>query len=540
MLISEMSRRAKHGRSYYFYTALFSLFNLVLNLMNIIVFMLMGNAMLEAMTLDKLLIILGSIVLTEVLTNIITYLAGRNERLVMTEAETSILSILVCKILYGKTSKSGSKNAGELAAILQNEVPAYTEFFDSFSNFFIVFPTGVIITIVAIMLDWRLCLLSIFLGFIQMFLLEKIQKKLYRDTASLKNTIARNLEIVQKCIESISALRFCHNISRFIQRRYENTNNERYEQELRRDDLNNMRFTLKSIIRGISDVVFLVSGLLMCANSITELGVFLGIYSIRNSFTAPFEAIADFRNAVLQCRVSMGFIREIENIPSEDVCSREEKKVIMDDYAIELDNVVFGYDENRVLNGFNLKVLQNNCVRLSGVSGAGKSTVIKLIERLIMPTYGKLRWFGYDQTELSLWQTRSLITYLPQQPYIFADTIANNISLGNTTANLSEIVEAAKRARIHDFIMTLPQNYSTMLMNNGDHLSAGQRHRICIARAFLRNSPILLLDEITASLDAETEKEIYNSIEDLIRERTVVYISHSENLKLPHDKEIEI
>lgn len=106
MLISEMSRRAKHGRSYYFYTALFSLFNLVLNLMNIIVFMLMGNAMLEAMTLDKLLIILGSIVLTEVLTNIITYLAGRNERLVMAEAETSILSILVCKILYGKTSNS--------------------------------------------------------------------------------------------------------------------------------------------------------------------------------------------------------------------------------------------------------------------------------------------------------------------------------------------------------------------------------------------------------------------------------------------------
>lgn len=200
MLISEMSRRAKHGRSYYFYTVLFSLFNLVLNLMNIIVFMLMGNAMLAAMTLDKLLIILGSIVLTEVLTNIITYLAGRNERLVMTEAETSILSILVCKILYGKTSNLGSKNAGELAAILQNEVPAYTEFFDSFSNFFIVFPTGVIITIVAIMLDWRLCLLSIFLGFIQMFLLEKIQKKLYRDTASLKNTIARNLEIVQKCI----------------------------------------------------------------------------------------------------------------------------------------------------------------------------------------------------------------------------------------------------------------------------------------------------------------------------------------------------
>jgi subfamily B ATP-binding cassette protein MsbA len=188
--------------------------------------------------------------------------------------------------------------------------------------------------------------------------------------------------------------------------------------------------------------------------------------------------------------------------------------------------VSFAYGDNPALNGISLEVPAGQVVALVGPSGAGKTTFASMIPRFYDPTAGTISLDGVDLRDLRLKDLRDHITIVPQEAVLFAGTIFENIRLGRMEASEDEVREAARQAHAHDFILALPDGYDTQVGERGAQLSGGQKQRISIARAFLKNAPVLILDEATSALDAEAESRIQEELADLTRGRTTFIIAH--------------
>jgi ATP-binding cassette subfamily B protein/subfamily B ATP-binding cassette protein MsbA len=195
--------------------------------------------------------------------------------------------------------------------------------------------------------------------------------------------------------------------------------------------------------------------------------------------------------------------------------------------AIAFRSVDFGYAESRiVLRDINLSIAPNQIVGLVGGTGAGKSTLLSLVPRFYDPTTGSVMLDGRDVREITKKSLRAQIAIVLQDTLLFSTTVRENIAYGRPDATEEEIIEAAQRAQADEFIRQMPQGYSSLVGERGGHLSVGQRQRIGIARAFLKNAPILLLDEPTSALDPSTEAAIMETIKELMRGRTTLIATH--------------
>jgi subfamily B ATP-binding cassette protein MsbA len=194
---------------------------------------------------------------------------------------------------------------------------------------------------------------------------------------------------------------------------------------------------------------------------------------------------------------------------------------------VELRNVGFHYEEGReVLTDINLCIEKGRTIALVGQSGSGKSTLVDLIPRYHDVTSGRILIDGKDIREVGIADLRSLIGNVNQEAILFNDTFFNNITFGVENATMEQVIEAAKIANAHDFIMQTEKGYDTMIGDRGGRLSGGQRQRISIARAILKNPPILILDEATSALDTESEHLVQEALERLMKSRTTVAIAH--------------
>ena len=187
---------------------------------------------------------------------------------------------------------------------------------------------------------------------------------------------------------------------------------------------------------------------------------------------------------------------------------------------------MFGYGEIEVLHNLSFQIPQNTTTAIVGPSGSGKSTICNLITRFYDVNSGSVKIGGHDVREFTCDSLLKNISMVFQNVYLFNDTIRNNIKFGKSDATEDEIIEAAKKACCHDFIMALPEGYDTMIGEGGSSLSGGEKQRISIARAILKNAPIILLDEATASIDPENEHLIQQAISELIQGKTIVTIAH--------------
>ncbi|MEJ5375668.1 MAG: ABC transporter ATP-binding protein [bacterium] len=194
--------------------------------------------------------------------------------------------------------------------------------------------------------------------------------------------------------------------------------------------------------------------------------------------------------------------------------------------AVELRDVSFGYGQERVLSHVNLRISKGEVVALVGESGGGKTTLAHLIPRFFDPTEGVVMIDGHDVREVTLSSLRGQIALVTQHTVLFNDTVLNNIAYGRPGASLEEIRAAAMAANAHGFIEMLPEGYNTIIGEAGTKLSGGERQRLCIARALVKDAPILILDEATSSLDAESEEEVQKALEVLMKGRTVLVIAH--------------
>lgn len=199
---------------------------------------------------------------------------------------------------------------------------------------------------------------------------------------------------------------------------------------------------------------------------------------------------------------------------------------IPQNYTIEFENVSFAYQEKEVLSNISFKVLANSTTAIVGASGAGKSTIAKLIPRFWDVKSGSIKIGGVDIRQIEYENLNKLVSFVFQDTFLFNDTILNNIRFAKQNASIEEVVHVCKLAQIDDFIQSLENSYDTKLSDRGVSLSGGQRQRITIARAILRNSPIIVLDEATAFTDPENEEEIVKALSNLVINKTLIVIAH--------------
>ncbi|HLS52725.1 MAG TPA: ABC transporter ATP-binding protein [Tissierellaceae bacterium] len=274
-------------------------------------------------------------------------------------------------------------------------------------------------------------------------------------------------------------------------------------------------------------LVISVGGLFVYQNVITVADLFAYTLYV-NFFMQPIRRLTDFTQQ-LQDGMT-GFERFLEVMKIEpDIVDREDAiEFEQVKGRIDFKDVSFSYNngEDRVLEDINLSIEEGKTVALVGPSGAGKTTLCHLIPRFYEIDKGSILIDNKDIRDIKLSSLRSAIGMVQQDVFLFTGTIRENILYGNPDANEDEIIEAAKKASIHDFIMSLPEGYDTYIGEKGVMLSGGQKQRISIARLFLKNPPILILDEATSALDNETEVMIQASLEELAKGRTTLVIAH--------------
>jgi ATP-binding cassette subfamily B protein len=241
----------------------------------------------------------------------------------------------------------------------------------------------------------------------------------------------------------------------------------------------------------------------------------------------------DVSNSLIGLRV----LYDIIDTPDSEPTDLDKPAVVVSAGQIAFDEVCFRYRPNEpVLDGVSFVANARKLTALVGPSGGGKSTIFNMILRLYEPDSGRVLIDGVDVATGSRGSLRRQISYVGQDAYLFRGTIRDNIGFGRENASEEEIVAAAKAAHAHDFIMSFPEGYDTSVGEQGGHLSAGQRQRISIARAFVRNTPIILLDEATASLDTESEQRIQEALAKLSEGRTTIAIAHRLNTITHADK----
>lgn len=223
-------------------------------------------------------------------------------------------------------------------------------------------------------------------------------------------------------------------------------------------------------------------------------------------------------------------LNHLEALTGESFIDADGKQIEIEHYDIEFQNVVFSYgegkDRRQVLHNVNLNIPENTVTAIVGPSGSGKSTICNLIARFYDVDGGSVRVGGHDVKEFTCDSLLSSISMVFQNVYLFHDTVRNNICFGKPDATEAEMIEAAKKACCHDFIMALPEGYDTVIGEGGGSLSGGEKQRISIARAILKDAPIIILDEATASVDPENEHLIQAAISELTKGKTIVTIAH--------------
>lgn len=276
------------------------------------------------------------------------------------------------------------------------------------------------------------------------------------------------------------------------------------------------------------NIVVIITGAVLISDGYVEIPDFIAFLLYINTFTEPIRVIVDFTEQFQNGYTGFERFTEILNI-EPDIKDKEDAVDLTDVKGdILFEDVSFKYKDgaHRVLRHIDLDIEAGSYVALVGSSGGGKTTLCSLIPRFYDVTNGSIKIDGKDIRDIKLKSLRDHIGIVQQDVYLFAGTVLENISYGKPGSTREEIIEAAKLANAHDFIMELPNGYDTDIGQRGIKLSGGQKQRLSIARVFLKNPPILIFDEATSALDNESENIVKESLEKLAKNRTTIVIAH--------------
>ncbi len=419
------------------------------------------------------------------------------------------------------------RGVGELASRMSNDVGAIRSTLTNNVNIFvqqIVIMIGSIVVMLAI--NWRLSLFIVALAPIIIAIAAAFGFRMRRINTEISDDLAGALNVATESLQNV------REVKTFVREPYEI---ERHDNAITRAFKASMRLLrLRAVFGpliaflgfgGLSLVLWfggreVIEGRLTGGQLISFLIYGISVAGSLGSMVGLYTSLQEALGATKRVFQLLDTPQDVQDIPNARIIDRAEGR-------ITFDNVSFSYDERQeVLTGINLEIAPGEIIALVGPSGAGKSTVFNLIPRFYDPTEGSVRLDGQDLRDLTQASLRGQIGIVPQEVLLFSGTIYENIRYGRLDATREEIVEAARAANAHDFIMTLPDQYETIVGERGVRLSGGQRQRVSIARAILKNPRILLLDEATSSLDSESEHLVQEALARLMQDRTTVIIAH--------------
>lgn len=373
-----------------------------------------------------------------------------------------------------------------------------------------------------LVVSWQVALLAcigVLLSFLTIQLLENKSKKNAPTYHYAQN------QLIEKVVEVIRGIQVIKSFSK------ENASLRSFNRAVNESKRVNTKIEMQYIpfnllhllsLKVTSILIVLVACLLFIHNSI-DLPTFIMISIF--SFVI-FDSVENINSAAHVLEIIDMTLEDIEKIKSAPELDKKGKDLTIENDDIAFENVNFSYDDKQVIKNVSFDIAANTSTAIVGPSGSGKSTLCHLLLRFYDVNDGFIRIGGIDIKDLKLSSLMSQISAVFQKVYLFNDTIENNILFGNPDATEEEVIRAAKQACCHDFIMKLPDGYKTVLHEKGNNLSGGERQRISIARAILKDAPIIILDEATASIDPENEQLIQKAINELSKGKTVITIAH--------------
>ncbi|HBV0469089.1 TPA: ABC transporter ATP-binding protein [Staphylococcus aureus] len=373
-----------------------------------------------------------------------------------------------------------------------------------------------------LVVSWQVALLAcigVLLSFLAIQLLENKSKKNAPTYHYAQN------QLIEKVVEVIRGIQVIKSFSK------ENVSLRSFNRAVNESKRVNTKIEMQYIpfnllhllsLKVTSILIVLVACLLFIHNSI-DLPTFIMISIF--SFVI-FDSVENINSAAHVLEIIDMTLEDIEKIKSAPELDKQGKDLTIENDDIAFENVNFSYDDKQVIKNVSFDITANTSTAIVGPSGSGKSTLCHLLLRFYDVNDGFIRIGGIDIKDLKLSTLMSQISAVFQKVYLFNDTIENNILFGNPDATKEEVIRAAKQACCHDFIMKLPDGYKTVLHEKGNNLSGGERQRISIARAILKDAPIIILDEATASIDPENEHLIQHAIDELSKGKTVITIAH--------------
>ena len=434
--------------------------------------------------------------------------------------------------LYHKTvalplSYFSEKRKGDTMARISTDVLEIQHSFLSILELIVREPLMILFTIVAMVLISVKLTIFVFIFIpVSGFLISLIGKRLKKDSDKVQQEQGFFLSIVEETLGGLKVIKG-FNAEKIFGSKFEASTKRFYDFSNTLLNRQNLASPTSEFL-GISVIAILLwyGGQMVLVDKTLDPGLFIVYMGLAYNILTPAKAISKASYGVKRGNAAAERVLEILNTPSplQDKPNAQEKEGF--DQKIGINNISFKYEDDYVLDDFYLEVPKGSSVALVGQSGSGKSTIANLVTRFYDVNKGNISIDGIDIRDLSKHSLRNLMGLVTQDSILFNDTIKNNLLIGNETATEEEIVDALKVANAWEFVKDLPKGINTNIGDSGNKLSGGQKQRLSIARAVLKNPPIMILDEATSALDTESERLVQSALENMMKNRTSIVIAH--------------
>ncbi len=477
--------------------------------------------------LSALIFICGIVVLLFFLKNLFGYLAAYFITFLRNGVLRDLRDQLYKKILTLPISYFSEKKKGDTISRITADVNEVQFSFLSILELIVREPLTILFTIIAmLMISPKLTIFVFIFLPVSGFIISLIGKKLKAQSHRAQEENGHFLSLVEETLSSLKIVKGFNAEKKFQQKFEESTNrlNNILNSLVNRQNL----ASPASEFLGIFVIVIILwfGGRMVLVEGTLDAATFIAFLALSYNILTPAKQISKASYSVKKGNAAAERILDVLETESNIVDAPD--AVVHEEFseAVEIEHINFKYEDELVLKDFNLTVPKGTTVALVGQSGSGKSTIANLVTRFYDVNQGSIKIDGIDIRQITKHSLRNLIGLVTQDSILFNDTVRNNISLGKVDASEEEVIEALKIANAWEFVKNLPQGLDTNIGDSGNKLSGGQKQRLSIARAVLKNPPIMVLDEATSALDTESEKLVQKALENMMKNRTSIVIAH--------------